>query len=240
VLLRPDRDGSVVVIGQAAHAWVSGQIARAWAGAIPHRPAAELAATQHDVGMAQWDLTPALDPQTGWPVGFMQMALATHLELWSRAPQRLLTQSRVAALIVSLHGTKLYERRDLGRLSAEQADAVRAYLAGQRVLQARLAAEAGVSSEEQRALQALMFTWDWLSLGLCLKWAPATFEEGGLELRADTVAPWPFAADAVTFVCEGRRLTERAGSEPELHALIERSERVELRFALTRAPSGAP
>src|SRR3954466_8598328 len=116
MLVRPDGDDAVILIGQAAHAWVAGQLAAAWAGAVPHRADAILGAIQHDVGMAQYDLTPELDAQTGWPVGFMQMALDTHLRLWSLAPQRLFTQSRRAALIVSLHGTKLYARRDLERL----------------------------------------------------------------------------------------------------------------------------
>jgi hypothetical protein len=239
MLVRPDGDDAALVIGQAAHAWVSGQIAQAWAGDLPHRPALELAAAQHDVGMAAWDLAPALDPETGWPVGFMAMELETHLRLWSLAPQRLSTQSRVAALVVSLHGTKLYERRDLDRLAPEQADDVRAYLAGQRALQARLMQDTGVTPAEAARMQDLVFTWDWLSLGLCLGWAPADFR-GELRLDQATVTPWPFARDEVTFVTEGRRLTERAASAPELHANLERAPRVELRFTLTSAPSDAP
>jgi hypothetical protein len=241
VLVRPEGEDAVLCIGQPAHAWVSGQIAQAWAGEVPHRPAVELAAAQHDVGMAAWDLAPALDPGTGWPVGFMRMELDEHLRLWSLAPQRLFTQSRVAALAVSLHGTKLYERRDLDRLEPAQADAVRAYLAGQRALQERLMHETGVTPDEAAEMQRLLFAWDWLSLGLCLGWAPSDFgADPRMRLTAGTVAPWPFAADAVTFVTEGRRLTERATSAPELHALLERAERVALRYSLTRAPSGAP
>jgi hypothetical protein len=217
---------------------VSGQLARAWAGEVPHRPALELAAEQHDVGMAAWDLAPRLDPETGWPVGFMAMDLDTHLRLWSLAPQHLLTQSRVAALGVSLHGTRLYERRDLTRLEPAQADAVRSFLAGQRALQQRLRDDTGVTAEEAAQMQELLFTWDWLSLALCLDWAPS--ELGDLRLADGTLAPWPFARDAVTVVTEGRRLTERATSEPELHALIERAERVELSWTLTSAPRDAP
>jgi hypothetical protein len=233
-----------ICIGQAAHAWLSGQIARAWVpGELgPRREAVCLAAEQHDVGMAHWDLEPALDPERGLPVDFMRMPLDVHLRLWSLAPQRLLTQSRMAALLVSLHGTRLYERRDLGRMAPEDADAVRAYLAGQRALQARLADELGVAADELRRLQALLFAWDWLSLALCLDWAPATLEEGPirLELAGGTVTPWPFAADEVTLVCEGRRLAGRARSERELHDALERAEHVDLTWTLTRAPRGAP
>jgi Protein of unknown function (DUF3891) len=238
VLVR--RDG--VCIGQASHAWLSGQLARAWAAELPHREAVCLAAEQHDVGMAQWDLTPALDGESGRPVGFMAMPLDVHLALWSAAPQRLFTQSRVAALLVSLHGTRLYERRDVARLEPAQADAVRAYLTGQRTLQERLAAEAGLRWDVLDELQALLFAWDWLSLALCLDWAPSTLEEGPirLSLARGSVEPWPFAADRVTVGCEGRRLEERCATEAELHAALERAPRVALEWTLTRAPGGVP
>jgi hypothetical protein len=226
VLIREEGLDEAIAIGQASHAWISGQIARAWAGDIPHREHLELAATQHDIGMAEWDLRPTIDPATGWPTSFMRMPLETHLELWTAAPHKLETQSHIAALAVSLHGTKLYERRDLTRLEPEQAEAVKAYLAGQRELQRRLGHE-----EDHAEIQRLMFTWDWLSLGLCLRWAPADFGDT-LHLDHDTVTPWPFTDDRVSFVCEGRRLKR--------HQRLDDAPTVELRFDLTRAPSGAP
>jgi len=223
-----------VVIGQASHAWVSGQIASAWAAPIPYREHLILAAIQHDVGMAEWDRRPTLDAGTGLPTSFMKMPLETHLELWTAAPRTLVTQSHIAATAVSLHGTKLYERRDLSRLEPAQQDAVRAFLSGQEALRRALG-----DIDHQPQIQELMFTWDWLSLGLCLGWAPSTFGDA-LTLEEHTVAPWPFADDEVTFVCEGKRLARRATTEAELHELLDRAPAEELRFTLTRAPSGAP
>jgi hypothetical protein len=229
VLLRED-SGAVICIGQASHAWVSGQLARAWAGVEPREEVC-LAAEQHDVGMAQWDLAPALDPETGRPQSFMQMPLEVHLGLWTAAPERLFTQSRHAALLVSMHGTALYERRDQSRMSDEEADAVRAYLAGQRALQRELAEEVGADEEQLRRNQRLIWTWDWLSLALCLEWAPASLDE--LTLGEDgTLDPWPFVHDAVEVRCEGRRLAGRYDDEAALHAALDRAPRVELRFAL--------
>ena len=42
----------------------------------------------------------------------MEMPLPTHLDLWSKAPDKVLTQSPYAALLVSMHGHALYARRD--------------------------------------------------------------------------------------------------------------------------------
>lgn len=234
MLVREEGPGAALIIGQASHAWVAGQIAEQWAGPIPYRDHVILAATQHDIGMADWDRRPTLDRETGRPTGFMKMPLETHLALWTEAPHKLVTQSLIAAVAVSLHGTKLYERRDLSRLEPEQAEAVRAFLAGQHRLRTELA-----DVRDQDEIKRLMFTWDWLSLGLCLRWAPSDLGDE-LHLGERSVAPWPFRDQAVTFVCEAKRLTRRATTEEELHGLIAEAERVDLRFELTRAPSDAP
>jgi hypothetical protein len=233
VLLRATDDpDAVVAIGQASHAWLSGQLARAWRDVEP-REAVCLAAEQHDVGMAAWDLAPTLNAETGRPHDFLQMPLETHLRLWSAAPQRLLTQSRYAALLVSLHGTTLYEMRDLSRLSEPDADAVRAYLAGQRALQERLTGELGADREQVERNRRLLFTWDWLSLALCLDWStPREGPEGFTLHEGGLLDPWPFAEDAVSVHCEGRRLEGRFETVAALHAGLERAQHVELCFTL--------
>ncbi|MEA2449074.1 MAG: hypothetical protein QOG63_1006, partial [Thermoleophilaceae bacterium] len=143
-------------IGQPAHAWISGQLARAWAR-DPVDPLEEvvLAAEQHDVGMAEWDAAPELNASTGRPYSFMEMPLATHLRLWTAAPHKLVAQSRYAALLVSMHGTALYEMRDLSRMSAAEAAAVQGYLARQRELQRRLSA--GLDPEQVSRNQRLIW-----------------------------------------------------------------------------------
>jgi Protein of unknown function (DUF3891) len=61
--------------------------------------------------MAEWDLRASLNPRTGLPYSFLELPLQTHLALWRAAPAKLLTQSRYAALLVSMHGTALNEWR---------------------------------------------------------------------------------------------------------------------------------
>jgi hypothetical protein len=219
MLLRADGD-AVIAIGQASHAWISGQLARAWRPRPEPWEAVCLAAEQHDVGMARWDLTPSLNPASGLPHDFLQMPLPVHL----------LTQSRYAALLVSLHGSKLYGLRDLEAMEPEDAEQVRAYLGVQLALQQRLAGELGADPDVLREQQQLLFTWDGLSLALCLRWEP--FEIDGLRLTDGRLSPWPFDRDELVVRCEGRRLEGRYGSEAELHAALERAPLVELAFPL--------
>jgi hypothetical protein len=248
VLLRREADGGVLAIGQASHAWISGQLARAWGGgafAVPEpREAVWLAAEQHDTGMAEWDREPTFNPETGLPHSFMEMPLPLHLALWSAAHRRVETQSAHAALLVSLHGTRLYERRDLARLPAEHAAAVTRFLAEQRAVQDRLAERLGADREAVLVQRDLMWTWDWLSLAVCLDWAPAQLGDvpasGGprtLALapageRAVTVDPWPFAVPELEVVADARPLPARLGSAADLQAALGAAPVVPVRFRL--------
>jgi hypothetical protein len=263
MVLRHEGD-SVVAIGQPSHAWISGQLARAWGnerfGTVEPWEEVCLGAEQHDVGMAAWDLEPELNPETGRPRSFMEMPLETHLELWSAAPARLRAQSRYAALLVSMHGAALYERHDLAALGPERGRAVRAFLDGQRLLQDELLAElradpgaAGFARPETVVRNArLVWTWDSLSLALLLDWAPHEIDAvpaatGTVRLRLSEVGdsaaqvaldPWPFAAGRVSVRCEGRRLAGRFDDEDEMRAALKRSPWTTLRFELVPAARG--
>ncbi|MET0603157.1 MAG: DUF3891 family protein [Baekduia sp.] len=247
MILRRDGD-AVLAIGQASHAWLSGQLARAWGNArFPVAAPFEevcLGALQHDIGMAEWDLRPERHPDTGLPRQFFELDRRTHLALWTAAPTRVLSQSRYAALLVSLHGTGLYERFPPNTDDPEIARAVADYLDGQRALQARLAAEVGATPEELARNQALLAIWDGLSLALCRDQAPHvidgfTLDRAGAvavpprgqtpkrkcyERDAFTLDPWPFTSDRLNVRVEGRLLTAAPyPDEPALHAALDRA-----------------
>jgi hypothetical protein len=230
MLLRRDGD-DVIAIGQPAHAWLSGQLARAWGneafGAVEPWEEVCLGAEQHDAGLAAWERAPTLNPETGLPRSFMELTLDEHLAAWSSAAPLVLAQSRYAALLVSLHGTALYERRDLARLSNEDAGRIRAFLAGQRDLQLALRASLHAPEAEVRRNQRLVWTWDSLSLGLLLGWAPYELKgvptaagETDVKLHADTLDPWPFTEDRVALRCEGRRLTGPYSDEAKMRSAL--------------------
>jgi hypothetical protein len=205
MLLRPDGD-AVLCIGQASHAWVSGQMARAWAD--PFEPWEEvcLAAEQHDVGMAEWDLAPSLAPETGLPFSFTEMPRSLRRALWLEAPKKLVTASAYAAALVSLHGTRLYE---MGGAAPEAADFLRRQEEFRRALGfERAALEPG---------STLVWIWDYLSLAVLLGWEG---EVEGIAVAGRSVRPWPFRPPTLTVRCEARRLHGRFADEPSLHAAL--------------------
>jgi hypothetical protein len=246
LLLRQDGD-SVVAIGQASHAWVSGQLARAWGNDRfpPPAPFEEvcLGAEQHDVGMATWDLAPERHPATGLPRQYFEVPRPTHVRLWDEAPAKMLTQSAYAALLVSLHGTGLYERFPPGEDDPEVVATVDAFLARQRALQERLVAELGLDWDDVRRNQALLAAWDGLSLALCHGRVPGEVArvpsaDGDVTIALDdhgeeiAVRPWPFSRGGVRLLAEGRRLEGRFDDDAALHAALDAASRVRLRFAL--------
>jgi hypothetical protein len=200
VLLVDHPDGKVAV-AQPAHAWISGQLAQAWGnerfGRVEPSWEVCLAAEQHDIPWLEWERRPTIDPGTGYPYTFMALDMPTKLAMWAKGPDALLAQSRYAALLVSLHGSRLYA--DLDRSAFER----------------EIRATLDATDEEIERNRRLVGAWDRMSLALLLGWRPYTVEQvpaaaGPIDVRlgADgTVSPWPFAAERVTVRCEGRLLT---------------------------------
>jgi Protein of unknown function (DUF3891) len=258
------RDGAgVLAVGQAAHAWLCGQLARCWGnerfGAVVPLDEVALGAEQHDVGMAQWDLHPLRNPDTGLPVSFIEMPVADNLALWRAGPPRLITQSRYAALLAAMHGRRLYERRDLARAPADEAELVRGFLSDTRRLESELTAAlradpatVDLARDELIARNSqLVWTWDSLSLGLLLDWAPFTLrnvptargEAVDVELRTDgTIDPWPFTTDAgaVRVHCDGRRLVATYDHDEALQEGLADAPWETMRFELQPAADVTP
>jgi len=207
VLLVDHPDGKVAV-AQPSHAWVSGQLARAWGGDVQPREEVCLAAEQHDIAWLEWERDPAYDPQTGHPYTFMSLDMPTKLAMWETGPDALVAQSRYAALLVSMHGSRLY--KDLDRSAFER----------------EIRATLDATDEEIERNHRLVWLWDSMSLALLLDWRP--WEAEGLRMEPDgAVTPWPFATESLTVRCEGRLLTEPG-------ARLDDAPWVELAYELTQ------
>ena len=228
-MLHRSADAGTIVIGQPAHAWVSGQIARAWAEPFEPREEVCLAAEQHDIAWLGWERAPERDPQTGLPYTFSALPRLRRLELWSGAAALLLPQSRYAALLVSLHGTLLVERFPPDG-DEDVRYALDDYLERERELQAQVLeslrgdprygahATAGAVARNRE----LLFAWDGLSLALLHGVTDEKPAAGHTLAPVDgdptrvTVSPWPFRTDEVTLACEGRVLAGTFADEREL------------------------
>jgi len=249
MLFREDSEGPIGIT-QPTHAWVAGQLARAWGneqfGAFaPWEPVC-LGAEQHDIGWLTWEKLPTLNPQTGRPHSFMEVPTAVHVDLWSGAKQLALPFGRYVALLVSLHGTGLYERYRGWQNSTEDTRLVEGFLEREYAFQSILTASliddpyyAPYATPEAIAdNQRLVALWDLLSLKLCgglqeehqVDNVPTVSNTTTLTLTSVaktttqvTVIPWPFQQPCVTLTYEGRRLRQNFTDEAEMRSELERA-----------------
>ena len=132
MLLR--KEGSAAIaIAQPSHAWLSGQLARAWGNgqfrAPAHYEEVCLAAEQHDIGWHSWELAPTLNPETGLPHEFFQVPPKVHVELWRDGVRRARNFGLFPSLLVSLHADTIYSRHfDAAKAKPEDASAVGNFL----------------------------------------------------------------------------------------------------------------
>lgn len=257
-MVHREENGSVLVITQPAHAWLSGQLARAWGnerfGSFEPHEELCLAAEQHDCGWHEWECAPTLDPETGLPYRFDEMPLSQHLRVWPIGVQMMGGISRYCSLLVCLHGLWLRDRNSEPKDPSEQ-EMVRRYVECQQLARDSLIEElrrdenyaAYCSASAIERNRALISAWDWLSLGLCMRsageWSAADVPDAWgtcsllLEAEGDSgfswrVKPWPFRGEVVHLICQARRLDGRFQEVESMRAALANARKMPLYFQL--------
>lgn len=246
MLYREDPQGRVAIT-QPAHAWLSGQLARAWGnerfGTVAPWEEVCLGAEQHDAGHTAWEQAPTFNPQTGLPYSFFELPRQEHVRLWSSAASAVLPQGRYAALLVSMHGTGLYERFGMVSDTAEDAQAVQDYLVRERAFQENILEslradpfyQPYTTEEIVKRNRLLLQVWDALSLMICFSgWQTQSVAQVPMATGTTTlilythksdpthieVTPWPFCREQVTVVYEGRRIPATFSTEAAMRAAL--------------------
>ncbi len=228
-----------VVIAQPAHGLLVSAVARVWGAppfaVPPHLPEALLAAEQHEIGMAAWELAPTFNPATGLPHAYTELTQQDHLALWPDAAPLVGTQSRYAALLVSRHGAWIFAKYEGQHSDAAERAAIAAYLRRERAFQSRVRASLAADPAYADAVtvpalaraHAAFTVWDRIAVHACYgvpmphwgvpavyRWERVPTANGGVAPLTITHAgqdrwtldPWPLAVDALTLRGEGRLL----------------------------------
>jgi hypothetical protein len=242
MLFRTESSGAIA-ISQPMHAWISGQLSRAWDA--PLSEPLLLAAEQHDLGWIDWELEPSFDAATGRPHLFRDVGASSHAPMWAKGVERALgAWGRHVALLVSRHGGVIY-RRYTSRHRMADADAVAAqhYLETQGPKEEAWARALGFDEAQQKRESALVAFVDALSLALCgeLK-IPLDLEAPdrsgfmqNLHLTARpgrpfdfVLQPWPFRESEMVVEGEARALPDegRFADETSMRNWLAAPERV--------------
>lgn len=253
---RPAPHG-IDLITQPAHAWLSGEMARAWGNdrfAAPEpREEVCLAAEQHDVAWAEWELTPTRNPATGFPHTVFDVPVEEHAAVWTGAGRKALVFGRYPALLVSRHGTGFYDGSNAAQLPParrRQLEAERAFQAEMRASLLADPAYAFVRDDDiVAAHQRLVATTDWISLVICMRMQarviervperPGVFTEiaispAGEEGHRWHLEPWPFRGHRLTLHVDARHLAAPAATDAELGAALAAAPWVRHTLTLTR------
>ncbi|KYC43426.1 hypothetical protein WA1_11350 [Scytonema hofmannii PCC 7110] len=241
----------LICITQPHHAWLAGQLALHWGnkqfGTLTPRVEVCLGAEIHDIGWLGWERSPTLNRETGYPHKFTELSTQVHIDIWSSAKQLAMPMGRYAALLVSMHGTGLYERFTSWQNSASSIQIVQDFLNREYEFQEKLINT--LSHDEYYARyatreaiernQKLVATWDTLSILLCQGFVDKqevtqvptvdgtialqlTLRENKNNLSQITVSPWPFEQSEVNLVYEGRLLSSTFHDEKTMRdALME-------------------
>lgn len=259
-MLHRQEPAELIVITQPTHAWISGCLARVWGneyfGSFAPTEEVCLGAEQHDIGWLLWETSPTLNLKTGYPHSFMEVPTQVHVDIWSGAKQLALSFGRYVALLVSLHGTGLYNRYTNWQKSSDSSQIVQKFLEQEYAFQAKLTATLEndlyyapyITPEVIGRNRSLVAIWDLLSLALCqglrceqqFNQVPTASGETTLTLTPvddDStqikVAPWPFQQNKVALVYEGRILCEKFTDEIAMRAALMKAEYVSITTILS-------
>lgn len=243
--------GRLLLIAQPAHAALAGQFARAWNfAALPALPEAAreavvLAVTLHDLSWIGVEAAPVLNGSTGLPYLFREVPAHLHAPRWAESVALAGAFGAWPALLVSLHGVRIYEKFfPRARAAPEDVAAADRFLAGERARRGALAMATGVDEAAIAEADRLVGACDWLSLLFCgdamrslrVPDVPLVGGAGEIELAADrgTISPWPFAARQVAFSCEARVLAAEArfADEASMRRALAQAPREVLRWEL--------
>jgi hypothetical protein len=213
----------VIAISQPMHAWIAGQLLRAW-----KEPMAEpllLAAEQHDLGWLDWEVEPSFDAASGRPHLFRDVGASLHAPMWAAGVERAQgAWGAHVALLISRHGGVIYRRfTSRHRLSDADGEAARHYLETQAPKERAWASALGLDEDHLAQQSALIACVDNLSLALCGELTtPLTLEapdrSGAMrsmqlvekpgESFHFALSPWPFRVPALTVEGEGLALPD--------------------------------
>ena len=263
MILKPENSSRrFLLISQPAHAWMSGQFARAWGNKSFSRfqPFEQVcfAAEQHDVGFLQWECEPTLNETTGLPFTFEDLPEQLHFDIWRTGISQLRPICPYASLIVSMHFSTLCERyhnppsdrndSECGRYLQEQQENREAII---RMLRTDHLLEEALKDLVLDYHRNLLATWDLLSLQLCrgrseefiLPQVPI-WGGGAHDIlvrkigKTDNIwqlEPWPFREPLLTTVCEAKLISGRFDDPKKMQEALREADRITLEFRFQAA-----
>jgi len=252
VMIRRDDADGWILITQYDHAVLSGRIMERWGNetfsSLDPYEETLFAVREHDCGWMEWDSSPKINPENGYPANFMEMDSSDQTGIWRRSFESHAGAHPYASALVALHFAR-FNRKLLSRDSADSyakslETVINRFIA--RSLDIDVSKPGGVPSGIRTNLRLLQVG-DIISLALCHGWekmeitdVPVDYDGGSAKLNlksADgfnfTLSPYPFSGPLLDLSVEGRRLDGKIYSnDNDLRSALADAPRVTLDFTI--------
>lgn len=251
MIRRDDTDGWIL-IAQYDHAVLSGRIMERWGNETFSSPdpgeETLFAVREHDCGWKDWDSSPKINPENGYPANFMEMESSDQTDIWRRSFESHAQAHPYASALIALH----FARFNRKLLSKNQSDPYAKSLEAGinkfvlKRLDIDVSKPGGIPSRIGTNLRLLQVG-DIISLALCHGWesmaipdVPVDYEGGSAKLllkSADgfnfTLSPYPFSGTLLDLSVEGVRLERKSYSDDrDLRSALDNAPRVTLDFTI--------
>lgn len=230
MIRRDDTDGWILIT-QYDHAILAGNLMEHWGNETFSSPLPRdevlFAVREHDCGWKEWDSSPKINPENGYPANFMEMESSDQTGIWRRCFESHAQEHPYASALIALH----FARFNRKLLTRDPSDLYARSLEGG--IDAFVSDKLGIDVSKRRGIPPgvkinlrLLQVGDIISLALCHGWesmeiadVPLDYEGNSrrLVLKSDdgfnfTVSPYPFSGTSLELRVQARNLGRRSYS----------------------------
>lgn len=253
MIRRKDSEGWILV-SQHDHAVLAGEIIALWGNAAFERPRpfgeVVFAVARHDSGWKDWDASPKINPENGYPANFMEMEPGDQYRIWKGSYLGHAREHPYASSLIALHFGRFNEKslsKNPGNGKAKLLEReIDEFVSGNLGMEAS-SGEAGVLPPDVKINLRFVQIGDIISLTLCHGWHDMDIKDVPVNYEGDTAPikmassdgfnftmdPYPFAVPVVKCSVPAVRLSRASfESDDDLRRALRDSEPIALDFTI--------
>ena len=255
-MIRREYNNGWILITQHDHAVLAGSIMANWGNERFSRPKpfdeVLFAVREHDCGWKNWDSSPKINPESGYPANFMEMEPEEQSEIWSGSYKSHSGIHPYASSLIALHFARFNQKILSREPSNEAANNLKREINGfvaDNLDTAVSEPKLNGIHEEVKVNLWIVQIGDIISLSLCHGWdsmkiaeAPLNYEGETVDLKLESqdgvnyvISPYPFSKPLISCRVMGKRLDRKSfASDGELRRHLQSVESESLDFTIRK------
>ena len=255
-MIRRECDKGWILITQYDHAVLADSIMADWGNERFFRPEpfdeVLFAVREHDCGWEDWDSSPKINSENGYPANFMEMEPEEQSGIWSSSYKSHSAGHPYASSLIALHFARFNQKILIREPSNSAANNLKREIndfVADNLDTALSGSEVNGIPEEVKINLRILQIGDIISLSLCHGWesmkiadVPLNYIGDKVELKLSSrdgldyvISPYPFSKPLIRCRIEGKRLDAKSfSSDLKLRRSLESAETVSLDFTIRK------